>query len=56
VECDVPALLSIFLNVLAPVFLLVSFGYVAGPRLNLESRTLTRFSYLFLFPRSPSTS
>jgi predicted permease len=50
VECDVPALLSIFLNVLAPVFLLVSFGYIAGPRLNLESRTLTRFSYFILIP------
>ena len=45
-----PALLSIFLNVLAPVFLLVSFGYIAGPRLNLESRTLTRFSYFILIP------
>jgi predicted permease len=50
VECNVPALLSIFLNVLAPVFLLVSFGYIAGPRLNLESRTLTRFSYFILIP------
>ncbi|MCS6841680.1 MAG: AEC family transporter [Roseiflexus sp.] len=45
-----PALLSIFLDVLAPVFLLVSFGYIAGPRLNLESRTLTRFSYFILIP------
>lgn len=45
-----PGLLSIFLNVLVPVFLLVSFGYVAGPRLGLESRTLTRFAYFILIP------
>ena len=33
----------IFLNVLVPVFLLVGLGYLAGPRLGLESRTLSIF-------------
>lgn len=43
-------LLGIFLNVLAPVFLLVLLGYLAGPRLALESRTLSRFAYFVLTP------
>lgn len=43
-------LLEIFLNVLTPVFLLVGAGYVAGPRLKLEARTLTRFAYYLLIP------
>jgi hypothetical protein len=44
------ALLSIFLNVLAPVFLLVLLGYVVSPRLQLDARTLSRFSYFILTP------
>jgi malate permease and related proteins len=43
-------LLTTFANVLAPVFLLVLFGYLAGPRLQLDSRTLSRFSYFLLTP------
>lgn len=43
-------LLAIFLNVLVPVFALVLTGYLAGPRLGLEARTLTRFSYFILAP------
>lgn len=43
-------LLSIFLNVLAPVFLLVFLGYSIGPRLELEGRTLSRFAYYILTP------
>lgn len=43
-------LLSIFLNVLAPVFLLVLLGYLVGPRLELEGRTLSRFAYYILTP------
>ena len=43
-------LATIFLNVLVPVFLLVGLGYVAGPRLQLESRTLSRFAYYILIP------
>lgn len=45
-----PALLPIFLSVLVPVFLIVTFGYFAGPRLGLDARTLTRFSYFILIP------
>jgi predicted permease len=43
-------LLEIFLNVLAPVFLLVLLGYLVGPRLRLDSRTLSRFAYYILTP------
>jgi hypothetical protein len=43
-------LLSIFLNVLAPVFLLVLLGYIAGKRLRLEARTLSRYAYFILTP------
>jgi malate permease and related proteins len=43
-------LLGIFLNVLAPVFALVGLGYVAGPRLQLEGRTLSRLAYFLLTP------
>lgn len=45
-----PELAGIFLNVLAPVFLLAIAGYVAGPRLKLEARTLSRVSYYLLMP------
>ncbi len=43
-------LLPIFLNVLTPVFLLVFVGYLAGPKLKLEARTLSRFAYFILIP------
>ena len=43
-------LLSIFVNILLPVFSLVLVGYLAGPRLNLEARTLSKFSYYILVP------
>jgi predicted permease len=43
-------LLGIFLNVLAPVFLLVLLGYVTGPQLRLDSRTMSRFAYYILTP------
>lgn len=45
-----PQLLSIFLNVLVPVFALVLLGYIAGPRLQLEGRTLSRLAYFILTP------
>ncbi|EFO79221.1 auxin efflux carrier [Oscillochloris trichoides DG-6] len=45
-----PQLITIFLNVLAPVFLLVLTGYLAGPRLQLEARTLSRLAYFILTP------
>ncbi len=41
---------GIFLNVLAPVFALVLLGYIAGPRLQLEGRTLSRLAYFLLTP------
>ncbi|HMO59379.1 MAG TPA: AEC family transporter [Roseiflexaceae bacterium] len=44
------ALAGIFLNILVPVFTLVGLGTVAGRRLNLETRTLTRFAYYLLTP------
>jgi malate permease and related proteins len=43
-------LLGIFLNVLVPVFALVTLGYTFGPRLQLETRTLTRLAYFILTP------
>lgn len=43
-------LLAIFFNVLAPVFLLVLLGYLVGPTLQLEARTLSRFAYFILTP------
>lgn len=42
--------LSIFINVVTPVFALVVIGYVAGPRLGLQVRTLSRLSYFILVP------
>ncbi|WP_129627704.1 AEC family transporter [Candidatus Oscillochloris fontis] len=45
-----PQLITIFLNVLAPVFLLVLTGYLFGPRLQLEARTLSRLAYFILTP------
>lgn len=43
-------LLAIFLNILAPVFLLVLLGYIVGPKLHFEARTLSRLSYFILTP------
>lgn len=43
-------LLSIFINVVTPVFILVFIGYVLGPRLNLEARTLSRTAYYTFVP------
>jgi predicted permease len=41
---------SIFFNVVAPVFGLVSIGYLLGPRLQLEASTLTRIAYYIFVP------
>ncbi|MCB0036098.1 MAG: AEC family transporter [Anaerolineales bacterium] len=43
-------LLEIFINVITPVFGLVIIGYFAGPRLELDARTLSRFAYFILIP------
>ncbi|WP_129670326.1 AEC family transporter [Candidatus Chloroploca sp. Khr17] len=41
---------GIFLNVLVPVFALVLLGYITGPRLQFEARTLSRLAYFILTP------
>jgi len=46
----VSQLLTIFANILLPVFVLVLIGYFAGPRLDLEARTLSRFAYFIVMP------
>lgn len=43
-------LFTIFLNVMAPVFSIVLLGYLAGPRLQLDARSLSRYSYFVLTP------
>lgn len=43
-------LLEIFINVITPVFALVLIGTIAGPRLGLEARTLSRTAYFILVP------
>ena len=43
-------LIAIFVNVLVPVFSLVVVGYLVGPRLDLEARTLSKFAYFILVP------
>jgi len=43
-------LVSIFFNVIAPVFALVIIGRLAGPRLGLEARTMSRAAYYLFVP------
>lgn len=43
-------LFTLFANILLPVFALVLVGYVVGPRLQLEARTLSRFAYFIVMP------
>lgn len=43
-------LFTIFLNILLPVFSLVVVGYIAGPRLQIEARSLSRLAYYILVP------
>ncbi|MCA9897510.1 MAG: AEC family transporter [Ardenticatenaceae bacterium] len=43
-------LAEIFFNVITPVFALVLIGYLAGPRLGLQARTLSRYAYFILIP------
>jgi predicted permease len=45
-----PELAAIFLNILLPVFSLVLIGYLAGPRLGMEPRTLSKLAYYILVP------
>ncbi len=43
-------ILSIFVNVVMPVFAIVLVGYLAGPRLGLSGRTLSRAAYYLFIP------
>jgi hypothetical protein len=43
-------LLSIFLDVVAPVFAIVAVGYLVGPRLGLDAKTLSRAAYYVFVP------
>lgn len=43
-------LFSIFFNVVCPVFTLVLIGYVLGPKLDIQYRSLTRTAYYILIP------
>lgn len=43
-------LVTIFIDVVTPVFALVLFGYLAKPRLELEARTLSRTAYFIFIP------
>lgn len=41
---------SVFLDVVAPVFAIVALGWVLGPRLGLDAKTLSRLAYYVLVP------
>lgn len=43
-------LFTLFANILLPVFVLVLIGYIVGPRLQLDARTLSRFAYFIITP------
>ncbi len=43
-------ILKIFIDIVTPVFFLVFLGYVVGPRLKLDARTLSRTAYYLLVP------
>src|SRR5918911_5256465 len=41
---------SVFVDVVVPVFAIVALGYVLGPRLALEARTMARAAYHVFLP------
>jgi len=43
-------LISVFINVILPVFGIVTLGYLLGKRLELQARTLTRAAYYVFVP------
>jgi len=43
-------LFAVFLDVVTPVFGIVSLGYLLGPRLELRPRTLSRVAYYIFVP------
>ncbi len=42
--------LKVFIDIVTPVFFLVLLGYLVGPRLNLDAKTLSRTAYYLLVP------
>ncbi len=42
--------LKIFIDIVTPVFVLIFLGYYAGPRLELDAKTLSRTAYFLLIP------
>ncbi len=47
---NIGGIFSVFLNVVTPVFILVVIGYFAGPRLDIEARSLSRTAYFVFVP------
>ena len=45
-----PPLIQVFLNTITPIFLLVAIGYFVGPRLEVQSRSLTKIAYFVFVP------
>lgn len=43
-------LVSVFIDVVAPVFAIVAMGWVLGPRLGLDAKTLSRAAYYVFVP------
>lgn len=47
---NIGGIFLVFLNVVAPVFILVVIGYFVGPRLKIEARSLSRTAYFVFIP------
>lgn len=43
-------IVRIFIDIVTPVFALVLLGYITGPRLSLDAKTLSRTAYFILVP------
>ena len=47
---NIDGIFLVFLNVVAPVFILVVIGYFVGPRLKIDARSLSRTAYFVFIP------
>ena len=47
---NIGGIFLVFLNVVAPVFILVVIGYFVGPRLKIDARSLSRTAYFVFIP------
>ncbi|HBR60417.1 MAG TPA: transporter, partial [Deltaproteobacteria bacterium] len=47
---NISGIFFVFLNVVTPVFILVLIGYVIGPRLQVQARSLSRPAYFVFAP------